>query len=451
MGTRRSTKGRLLLEELEGRVVPSASTLTSSSNWSGYAVTAARGAVTSVTGSWTVPTIAAGQGTAYSAQWVGIDGFTSSTVEQIGTEADLIQGVPQYYAWYEMYPKGYVTLPLTIHQQDAIAATVSSVGGNSFVLSITNITTGQSFSTTQVMAHAQLSSAEWIVEAPSSAHVLPLANFGTVTFSGATATIAGTHGPIDNSTWASAVNQVNLVASRTNPTTATSSTLTDLGAPLTSSFAVTSSAPILSGSNHQGQTPNKTTNQVVFVTTVSSFALTSYVTNTNHVGNTILLYVPQNSSTQYQPPAGYRLVTSVDLGHGVRPVSVYFFSTGNEQAMEEVEDEGDVPALRTPAPTTEPAQPQRDAVPPQNRTPQAPDDQISWMEAVAPVFAHDFAASEEEMIAQPLHAGLQEYEPRCLLEALVVTGAILAFQPREDPSKIQWPEARGKRRSRVLG
>jgi hypothetical protein len=41
-----------------------------------------------------------------------------------------------------------------------------------------------------------LSSAEWIAEAPSSGKVLPLANFGTVTFTGASATGSGRSGSI---------------------------------------------------------------------------------------------------------------------------------------------------------------------------------------------------------------------------------------------------------------
>ena len=44
------------------------------------------------------------RGTTYSAEWVGIDGYNSNTVEQIGTELDITNGTPSYYAWYEMYP-----------------------------------------------------------------------------------------------------------------------------------------------------------------------------------------------------------------------------------------------------------------------------------------------------------------------------------------------------------
>ena len=89
---------------------------TTSTNWSGYAVqtNSASTAVNSVSGSWTVPTVT-GTLTAYSSEWVGIDGSNSYTVEQIGTESDLVkvqgQYQAQYYAWYEMYPKNMVHNP----------------------------------------------------------------------------------------------------------------------------------------------------------------------------------------------------------------------------------------------------------------------------------------------------------------------------------------------------
>ena len=38
--------------------------------------------------------------------WVGIDGYSDSTVEQIGTEENVVNGVPQYHAWWKMYSAG---------------------------------------------------------------------------------------------------------------------------------------------------------------------------------------------------------------------------------------------------------------------------------------------------------------------------------------------------------
>jgi Peptidase A4 family len=160
-------------------------TNSTSTNWSGYAVTGSR--FTSVSSSWTEPT-AKCSGTAYSSFWVGLDGDTSNTVEQTGTDADCSGSTPQYYAWYEMYPKYPVNLSGKVLPGDQLTASVTTNGSGSFTLTISDSTQKWTFTTTQKLKSAKLASAEVIAEAPSSnSGVLPLANFGTVSFSGATA------------------------------------------------------------------------------------------------------------------------------------------------------------------------------------------------------------------------------------------------------------------------
>ena len=89
-----------------------------SSNWSGYAVTGS--SVSYVAGSWVVPTVNT-KTNGYSAVWVGIDGYSSSTVEQIGTGEDVVNGKATYYAWYEMYPSASVTIStMTVKPGDSI-------------------------------------------------------------------------------------------------------------------------------------------------------------------------------------------------------------------------------------------------------------------------------------------------------------------------------------------
>lgn len=90
-----------------------------SSNWSGYAVFAAGSkksqseSWTYVSGTWTVPKVVATGVTSYSSIWVGLDGYNSGTVEQIGTEQDVSSaGSTRYSAWYELYPKMPVTTPM---------------------------------------------------------------------------------------------------------------------------------------------------------------------------------------------------------------------------------------------------------------------------------------------------------------------------------------------------
>ncbi len=239
------TRVRVYLEALEGRALlssvqpPPVLETAYSTNWSGYAAetnltTPASSAVTQVSGSWKVPTVT-GKSTAYSSVWVGIDGYSSDSVEQLGTEQDTSRsGAASYYAWYEMYPNPSVEITsVKISPGDSISASVTYSSG-AYTLQIKDNTTSKSFSTTK-SATASRSSAEWIVEAPSSSSgVLPLANFGTATFSGAKATINGATGAIDNSSW-----QNTSIDMETNSGTVIDQTsaLTDSGG--TSSFSVT--------------------------------------------------------------------------------------------------------------------------------------------------------------------------------------------------------------------
>jgi Peptidase A4 family len=158
-----------------------------SSNWSGYATTGTT--YSDVKGSWIEPTATCSRRqTAYSSFWVGIDGDGTNSVEQAGTDADCSRGTPTYYAWYEMYPAFPVNLSGTVRPGDSMTAEVKYNGGTSFTLTIKNNTRGWTFTTNQSSSIAARGSAEWIAEAPSSnSGVLPLANFGTVSFSSCTA------------------------------------------------------------------------------------------------------------------------------------------------------------------------------------------------------------------------------------------------------------------------
>ena len=203
-------------------------TPTTSSNWAGYAVqtclnSPASGVVSFVGGTWTEPTVqCTGTATSYSAFWVGIDGYSSRSVEQIGTDSDCASGVPSYYAWYEMYPKMPSNLVIAIHPGDVITATVTYIGSGKFTLAISDATDGASFSTTQMYNKAARSSAEWVTEAPSGGSVLPLANFGTVQFTSCTATLNGVTGAIQDNAWQAS--QMTMVGS-----TDTKATTSNLG------------------------------------------------------------------------------------------------------------------------------------------------------------------------------------------------------------------------------
>jgi len=155
-----------------------------SQNWSGYVTTG--GPFTSVQATWVQPAISpTSVDGSHVAFWVGLDGDGSSTVEQIGTDSSCNGGVVSYVAWYEMYPANAHVIALTVHAGDELTASVAF--GTSFTLTLTDQTTGQSFTTVKTLTAAQRLSAEIITEAPSTAtSVLPLADFGLVDFSACT-------------------------------------------------------------------------------------------------------------------------------------------------------------------------------------------------------------------------------------------------------------------------
>ena len=158
-----------------------------STNWSGYAVSGF-GPYQSVSSSWQQPEVDCSKTpTAWSAFWVGLDGDTTNTVEQTGSEADCSKGTAVYYAWYEMYPKYPVNYANPVSAGDSLSASVTYAGNGYFRLKLSDETRGWSHTTTQRLKSAKLGSAEVIAEAPSgSGGILPLADFGTAAFSGAT-------------------------------------------------------------------------------------------------------------------------------------------------------------------------------------------------------------------------------------------------------------------------
>ncbi len=175
-----------------------------SSNWAGYAVETSltspqSNAVSDVRSQWVVPSVTCNTTNAYSATWIGIDGYSDNSVEQTGTEQDCSNGLPSYYAWYEMYPKPSFRVKLSINAGDTMSAEVQ-YNGSKFILTLADVTTGKTFTTSQ-KSNALRQSAEWITEAPWSGGVLPLSNFGMMQFSNAQATLKGHSGTISDASW----------------------------------------------------------------------------------------------------------------------------------------------------------------------------------------------------------------------------------------------------------
>jgi hypothetical protein len=171
-------------------------TVVTSTNWSGYAATG--GPFTSVTSSWVQPTgNCSGRSDQYAAFWVGLDGYSSSTVEQTGSEVDCNGRTAEYYGWWEMYPGASVDYSNRVRPGDHFSATVTYLStSKQFQLTLTDSSEPWTKTVTEALPGntvAARSSAEVIAEAPcctANGGILPLTNFGTVSFNGSAATTA---------------------------------------------------------------------------------------------------------------------------------------------------------------------------------------------------------------------------------------------------------------------
>ena len=189
-------------------------TSSQSINWSGYADSeSASKTVSQVSGTWTMPAVQCVPAPyqnqdAFVANWVGIDGYTTQTVEQLGTAAQCFEGVKYYYVWYEMYPSGTVEEGTAACINDnvdcprpgdrisaSVTVTPAGSGENSYRLTLVDRTRpDESFSVTQQCAVTTCldASAEWIVERPATVppppapatliQILPMVYFGRTFF-----------------------------------------------------------------------------------------------------------------------------------------------------------------------------------------------------------------------------------------------------------------------------
>jgi hypothetical protein len=166
----------------------SSSTITSG-NWAGYVMNPNSGlgqsSVSGIQGSWVIQQVT---GTFYggqaAAQWVGIGGNTTSKIIQTGTvSCDNFFYGTTYKAWYELCnagnPSPPVYLTMSVSPGNIMDAYIHNVGTNSWIISITDISNGQSFQKT-VSFVCSGASGEWIEERPCGSS--GLANFGTASF-----------------------------------------------------------------------------------------------------------------------------------------------------------------------------------------------------------------------------------------------------------------------------
>lgn len=183
----------------------------SSSNWAGYAVHRAGVRFTKVLGTWTQPNArCSARNPTFSAMWVGLGGYaqSSNALEQIGTEVDCTSsGKVSSSAWYELVPAASRTIRMKVRPGDTMSATVS-VTGHRVVLSLSDTTAHKTFRKVVYPSAVDVSSAEWILEAPSDCaaanlcQTLPLADFGSAAFAGTRAqSVGGLLGTISDRSW----------------------------------------------------------------------------------------------------------------------------------------------------------------------------------------------------------------------------------------------------------
>ena len=176
-----------------------------SSNWAGYVVrrgvTAANRAFNSASGTWRMPKVTCAAQGSSAAFWVGIGGFSPSSpsLQQLGASADCSPGGgASYRLWTEIVPAPAHFISMKVAPGDTLSASVR-VTGRVVTLAMRNLSRGTRYSARVEVAHAvDASSAEWIAEAPalcrtaSQCQVVPLSNFGRVSFSNIS-TAVGSH------------------------------------------------------------------------------------------------------------------------------------------------------------------------------------------------------------------------------------------------------------------
>ncbi|KAI0628022.1 aspergillopepsin [Trametes polyzona] len=174
-----------------------------STNWAGAVLIANTATYKSVTGTFTVPTPrepSGGSGTHSASAWVGIDGDTcGSAILQTGVDFTISGNSVSFDAWYEWFPDfAHDFSGFRISPGNQITATVTASSRTGGTATLINHSTGQqvshSFSGQPALCQEN---AEWIVEDfEEGGGLVPLANWGTVTFTGASAgTGSGSVGP----------------------------------------------------------------------------------------------------------------------------------------------------------------------------------------------------------------------------------------------------------------
>ena len=157
-------------------------------HWSGY--DAMKGDFTSVSATWTQPSVNCSQGGDV-VFWVGLGGGTASSdsLQQNGTFVQCESGKPVYSAWWETWPCNAITqYGGTVKAGDKITASTVNQGGNKYVLTVTDSTEGWSVDPTKTGCNGgTTATAEVVTETPEiGSGLADLPDFGKVTYTSAT-------------------------------------------------------------------------------------------------------------------------------------------------------------------------------------------------------------------------------------------------------------------------
>jgi hypothetical protein len=172
---------------------------TISLNWSGYVATSSK-PFTSVHSTFVQPAISCpGVANQWTSNWVGLDGYNDQTVEQDGTDAHCTgtnHTTPSYQAWYEMFPANSVNV-FNVNPGDIIDSSVTYASGL-FTLTVADLTTGKSATTSAACTTCVRSSAEWIIERPALCNadetkcfITELADYTSANMGGDEASVTG--------------------------------------------------------------------------------------------------------------------------------------------------------------------------------------------------------------------------------------------------------------------
>ena len=180
--------GPYTLPQAQGEVTVAVLDGVGSQNWSGYV--AGYGPYTSVSGTFTVPSLYQGEANVFLSEWVGIDGAYNSSLIQAGVQEVPDAADPKLFyitPWWEVLPASETTISgLTVAPGDRLTVSISEVTSSSWQITVTDNTNGGFFTTEQPYS-GPATSGEWIVEAPTvNGSQTQLAPYTPTTFSALT-------------------------------------------------------------------------------------------------------------------------------------------------------------------------------------------------------------------------------------------------------------------------